>query len=307
MGEAVSKLTTWSHVWRCLRERRDRIIHLHLEIKYTPYLIRLAGCARLVYSIHSDLPMFQRAEWRVRLRVLNRLVSYYIAISERVRSYFLEVSGARPEKVITVRYGFELPSETIVTRREHDIPDGAFVVGFVGRLTCQKNLFVFLDALQRRSDILGIIVGDGDQRDELRSYAEERRIANVRFLGPVPNAYRLMPLFDVFCLPSLWEGFGLVLLEAMLSRVPIIASSRGAIPEILAQGKYGLLFEPNVDDLVRAIDMAMNARELLCEQAEAAQEYAKREFGVERMTLQTISVYGQILGAMHSGPSAISR
>ena len=104
-----------------------------------------------------------------------------------------------------------------------------------------------------------------------------------------------MPLFDVLCLPSLWEGLGLVLLEAMLQDVPIVASRAGAIPEVLDDGKCGVLIDPSmVSSLLDAIDMVRiePARRLAL--VRAAREHVARVYRIERMGEETCSLYGEL-------------
>ena len=79
-------------------------------------------------------------------------------------------------------------------------------VGFVGRLTAQKNIQLLIRAMALRPDITCLIVGEGELRSELEALARTLGCSNVRFLGAQSDAAGLMPLFDVLCLPSLWEG-----------------------------------------------------------------------------------------------------
>ena len=146
-----------------------------------------------------------------------------------------------------------------------------------------------------RPDITCLIVGDGELRSELEHLARRLGCANVRFLGAQSDAAGLMPLFDVLCLPSLWEGLGLVLLEAMLQDVPIVASRAGAIPEVLDDGKCGVLIDPSmVSSLLDAIDMVRiePARRLAL--VRAAREHVARVYRIERMGEETCSLYGEL-------------
>jgi glycosyltransferase involved in cell wall biosynthesis len=103
-------------------------------------------------------------------------------------------------------------------------------------------------------------------------------------------------MFDVFCLPSTWEGLGLVLLEAMFRGVPIIGSRAGAIPEILDNGNYGLLFQSgDAEGLRRAIIKAHEDPEALARLALSARLYAEKNFRVETMIKKTIEVYKAVL------------
>jgi glycosyltransferase involved in cell wall biosynthesis len=294
-GEIVSRLSVWLKLWQCLRDRRSSIIHLHLEFFYTTLIARLAGCRKIVVSIHNDEPIYTKLLYRLRLHLIDHLITYYIAITEHVRSYYIKVSGAHPNRVTRIYYGIEKTPLSPFTRADFDIPENAFVVGFVGRLVPQKNLYVLLNALHNRPQLRGVIVGDGPEKRDLMQYAETHQIRNVDFLGAIPGASRLMPVFDVFCLPSSWEGLGLVLLEAMLERAPIIGSNRGAIPEILRHGQYGLIAEPTVDGIGQAIDMAFGDQVALRRRAGQAYEYVCKEFSVKQMVEGTLNIYHSLM------------
>ncbi len=285
-------LRCWLQLYRLLIQRRHRIIHVHLDLKVAIMIAWLARCSRIILSIHNDEQFYRRLFWRIWLRIINHPVKAYIAISKHVQNYYLMLSGIHPNKISTVYYGIECPFQRRPNRQDFQIDPYAFVVGFVGRLTHQKNLKVFIDALAEMPEVTGVIIGAGELRDELESWVMQRKMRNIIFLGPVPNAVALMPLFDIFCLPSLWEGLGLVLIEAMLQKIPIVGSHAGAIPEILGDGKYGLLFDPYSPlILVEKIKFARANVQIMKQMAEEAFEYASTQFSVEQMVKRTLNVY----------------
>lgn len=278
-----------------LVQRRDRIIHSHLDLGLTGLAVWSARCPRVVMTIHNDDPWMMQIGWRIYLHWMNRLISHYIAISERVRRHYLAACGAAPEKVSKIHYGLELkparPSPQAI-RQMYNIPADRFVVGFVGRLTPQKNVPLLIAALKQLPNVHGIIVGDGELRQELEALVRNKGLQNVQFLGRQPDATKIMISFDVLCLPSQFEGLGLVLVEAMLQRVPIIGSQAGAIPEILREGQYGLLFESgNLIGLIEAIEYARHDRTRMADMTRRAYEYAQHTFSVRTMTKQTMEVY----------------
>jgi glycosyltransferase involved in cell wall biosynthesis len=142
--------------------------------------------------------------------------------------------------------------------------------------------------------VTGVVVGDGPLRPELEGLARARGAANVRFLGARPRAERLMPAFDLLCLPSAWEGLGLVLVEGMLREVPVAGSRRGAIPEVLDGGQAGLLFEPTPEDLGATIDRALADRPALRALAARGRRHAERTFTVDAMVSGTRAVYERL-------------
>lgn len=279
-----------------LRSRRERIIHAHLDFGALVEIIRLAGCSKIVFSIHNDEPYFNRIPWRYEFRLNKHLVSQYIAISDRVRNYFISAAQVNPEKITTIYYGVPpLSGGQNFSRSLYGLSQDDFVVGFIGRLAPQKNVQVLLEALAMLPEVKGVIVGDGDMRGELEDFARRRGLKNVLFTGAINNAAAMMPMFDLFCLPSLWEGLGFVLLEAMLQRVPIIGSRSGAIPEILGHGKYGLLFETlDPESLAAAIAQARNNLPRMRQMADQSFQYAYDRFSLDQMVEKTIDIYRHV-------------
>ena len=142
-----------------------------------------------------------------------------------------------------------------VKREDLNIPDDAFVVGMVGRMSPQKAPDVFVKMAKQVKEKVPnahfIIVGNGKQEAEIRKYVEDNGFSNsLHITGWVDNPMSYVELFDVACLLSRWEGFGLALPEYMMASKPIVASRVDAIPNIIRNGKNGLLVE--VDDATGA-------------------------------------------------------
>jgi glycosyltransferase involved in cell wall biosynthesis len=289
-------------LWWALRTRRARIVHLHLDLLFMAAAALCARCPRIVVTLHNEVLVPQRA-WARRLHalwlgMLARRVGRFIAISRRVAEHFAVLSGGAAE-IDVVEYGLELPvpsaGSRAPSRRDLGWPPERFLVGFVGRLVFEKNVFVLLEAAARCPDLDVVLIGDGPLRGEVEQLVAGRRLDNVRLAGAVENASDLIPLFDVFCLPSRWEGLGLVLVEAMLQRVPVIGSRGGAIPDVLGEGRYGLLFDTfDPADLVRALRRAHDRRDEMRALADRAFDYARARFSVETMAERTVRVYRRI-------------
>ena len=147
-----------------------------------------------------------------------------------------------------------------VKRRELNIPEDAFVVGMVGRMSSQKAPDVFVKMAKKVKEAVPnahfIIVGNGNQEAEIRKYAEDNGFSDsLHITGWVDNPMSYVELFDVACLLSRWEGFGLALPEYMMAGKPIVASSVDAIPNIIRGGENGLLVE--VDDDIGASEAVL--------------------------------------------------
>jgi glycosyltransferase involved in cell wall biosynthesis len=277
---------------KLFRERKSRIIHFHLEFFGIPTALWLAGCKKIVMSIHSDDKWFSSSKVRSWLHIIDRLIGRYIAVSERTKAYYVAVANIDPKKIERIYHGINYLHEqsTESIRKQYDMPADKFIFGIVGRLTYAKNIELLIEAARRLPETHCAIVGDGELRNVLHQQANG--LPNVQFFGYQPNGYEFMSGFDLFCLPSRFEGLGLVLIEAMLQGVPIAGSRAGAIPEILKDGEYGLLFNSgDLNGLVGSIQYAMNNRNIVADNAVRAKKYAQDTFSVKKMIDQTIQVY----------------
>jgi len=280
---------------RLLRKRRERIIHLHLDLLVAPLVAFAAGCRNVVMTLHLDDEAWHAWWWRLWLRLIDRWTVHYIAISGRVRDHYRHIAGVAAARIPVVEYGLPEPVPSARSRAALGLPIDRFVVGFVGRLVEQKNLFVLLDALGGLDGVEVVLVGDGPLRSALETHALRHGCANVHFLGAIEDAAQLMPLFDVLCLPSRFEGLGLVLLEAMLRGVPCVGSRAGAIAEVLGNGRYGFLAEANDAPQLRAAVMAVRSDAARrAEIVRAASEHVRTQHSVARMATQTRGIYRRL-------------
>ena len=194
-----------------------------------------------VRVLDPDLPL----DW-----ILARLATRIIAISAAVRGRFARTRWA-DEKCVVVPNGLDVagfvpgkPAKTV--RAELGIPEGALVVGSVGRLVPFKGYRYLLDACARMRrqapNVVGLVVGDGPERLDLERQARALGIErHVRFTGHREDIADLLQIMDVFVLPSVAEHFGRVLLEAMALAKPVVATAAGGVPEIVVDGRTGVL------------------------------------------------------------------
>jgi len=173
----------------------------------------------------------------------------------------------------------------------------------VARLAKDKSLDVLLEAgslLRARGlDFRLALVGEGEEEAALRAQAQRLGLSeNVDFVGAVAPG-DLAPHYlaaDVVVLPSRREGLGLVLVEALFCRRPVIATRVGGIPDVVADGETGLLVPPeNPHALAEAIARLLNAPALAARLAAAGHEYVRQHFSGQVVARRMADVYGQVL------------
>ena len=183
-----------------------------------------------------------------------------VCISDAEKQSALDKKICREDKLQVIFNGvdieaYEQKEHGKVSKTDLQIPADAFVVGMVGRISLQKAPDVFIRAAklikQEIPNAHFIIVGGGEMENEIKQYARENSLEDcLHITGWVDNPMSSVELFDVACLLSRWEGFGLALPEYMMASKPIVASRVDAIPNIIWDGENGLLVE--VDDYVGA-------------------------------------------------------
>lgn len=179
-----------------------------------------------------------------------------ICISDAEKQSALDKKICKEDKLQVIFNGvdieaYENGAHGAVKRQDLNIPEDAFVVGMVGRISQQKAPDVFIKMAKQVKDEVPnahfIIVGNGNQEDKIRKYAKDNGFSDsLHITGWVDDPMSYVELFDVACLLSRWEGFGLALPEYMMAGKPIVASRVDAIPNIIRDGENGLLVE--VDD-----------------------------------------------------------
>ena len=188
-----------------------------------------------------------------------------ICISDAEKQSALDKKICKEDKLQVIFNGvdieaYESGEHGKAKRSDLNIPEDAFVVGMVGRISPQKapDVFVKMAKLIKKKvpNAHFIIVGNGNQEAEVRKYAEDNGFSDsLHITGWVDDPMNYVELFDVACLLSRWEGFGLALPEYMMARKPIVASSVDAIPNLIKNGENGLLIE--VDDAVGASEAVL--------------------------------------------------
>ena len=310
IGRDIDPRALWK-LRRAIRGIKPDLLHTHLvHADLYGYLAgRAAGASLVISSRHNDDPFRYRDRWRRIHRWLWRRVDAGIAISHAIKNFAVEIEDAPAEKITVVHYGDDSlwQSDSDIRearerlRTELGLPPDARILGMVCRLVEQKGIPYALDATRRVQDSCKnthlVIAGDGEKAVELRRLAKALGIAErAHWLGWREDAADLMAGFDILLMPSLWEGFGLVLLEAMSRRVPVIASRVSAIPEIVVHGETGILIEPrDVEGMAAAITRLLSDRTLRMHMGLLAAARVEEHFSRQRMVDNTLKVYRELL------------
>jgi len=304
---------------RRLRALAPALVHTHLihaDLHGQAAALRVPG-ARRVSSRHNTDPFRRRAVIRwLDGRVLRR-VDRVIAISCAVARFTVEVEGAEPATLRTVPYGLDPPTPSPeagrAALRTLGLERHGPVIAMVGRAVPQKGIDVLLEAFPRVLVAYPaarlVIVGDGPQRPALERRARRLGLGEaVLFTGWVDRAANLLSACEVVVIPSRWEGFGMVALEAMAAGRPIVASRVDALEEVVVDGETGVLVpagEPHA--LADAVGALLSDPERAAALGRAGRRRLETEFSVERMVRRTVAVYDELLTPSGDDQSCLRR
>ena len=256
-SSAGAKDVRWiARLGRLLAERRFDVVHSHAPVP---------GIAGRVLTMRPNGPVMIHTEhnvwdrYRRPTRVLNSLTyrrnSGAIAVSGVVADSIRPFPPAPNTIVRTVHHGTVLDSIQVYGQAERDerrrrlsLPTDRFLIGNVGNFTPKKDHHTLLRALSGTGPIADahlVLIGLGPLEEELRAEVDRLGLGErVTFLGSRGDVFELLPLMDLFCLSSEFEGFPIALVEAMATGLPCVATTVGGIPEIIVDGDNGLLVPP---------------------------------------------------------------
>ena len=291
-----------------LADIRPEVIHNHMyraELVGTRAAIALGEAGRLrpyvVGTVHSS--RIRSPEDRAVLRDLTPRMDHLIAVSRAMEH---KIAEERPSDVPVsliyngvdlVRYDHTDPCCTL--REEYHMPAEAQIAGVVARLEHEKGHPTLLDAwprvLRRVPNAWLLVVGEGSRREELEAQAAALGIAErVVFTGRRDDVPAVTAALDVAVLPSYREAQGLTILEAMALSRPVIASAVGGIPEMIEDGRTGLLVPPHdADALAAAIIRVLTDHPFADMLARGGHDMVHERFCVELMVYAVEEIYDE--------------
>jgi len=177
------------------------------------------------------------------------------------------------------------------------LPENMFLVGTIAEFHQNKGLQYAIQALAtiipKNPEIYYIILGNGEEENSLRALIAEHKLENhVSLLIMQKDAAQFLPAFDCFLLSSIKEGLPYVILEAGLAKLPVIATSVGGIPEVIEDGKSGILVHPrNPKELAHALMHLFGSPEKRGEFAVVLHEKVSRDFSLDSLRAKTYPLY----------------
>ena len=267
---------------------------LHIPLVYTVH----------GWSFHDDQSYIVHKLRSWSEKIICSSASQVICVSESNKETGCKVFGLKHAVVIENGVNldkFNPDGQFKNLRPEFGFSESDFIVGFIARCTKQKNPLVYLAALERahsaNPSVKGLFVGEGEMDEEVDAYIMQHQMNSYLYRSPfrtdVPD---LLHCIDVYCLPSLWEGLSIALLEAMAMQKAIIATPTDGTKEVLRHEENGLLIPLNdKTTLADSICRLYHNSSLKKKCSESARYFVSERFNARRVADSVMSIYYRLL------------
>jgi len=293
---------------RLIKQLRPDVLHAH-----DPHAVAMAALALSMSTQLAKPPLVasRRVDFHLKDNAFSRWkyrqVDLFICVSEAIRRMLIG-DGVPASRVVTVNEGIDIGHVEAAPKADlHSelwLPHNSPIVGNVAALVPHKGQRHLIEAaalvVKKVPDARFVIAGEGELRPSLERQIKEHHLEKHVFLaGFRPDILSVHKAFDIFVMSSVTEGLGTSLLDAMACGKPVVATTAGGMPEVVTDGRTGLLVPPRdhaamADAIVRLLqDPVVRA-----EMAAAGEARVRAKFSVERMVDDTLNVYRR--AAMHA-------
>lgn len=283
---------------RCIKENNINIINAHQPI---PIILgKLVSIRTRKVFVTTSHNVYDK-------KMINRTYTIgdkVVAVSDKVRNNTIEVFKISPNKVITISNGIN-PAHMLYSKDKcaSDFNKGQdeFLFGTIAGLRKQKSLDILLKSFASVCEDMKnaklVICGDGSERDNLMKLTNELGLVDkVKFLGFRNDIGYVLKNIDVFCLSSQYEGLPISMLEAMALKIPVIVTDVGGIPEVIEDGKNGIMVKKNdINSLANAIKMMYELDDIKTKIAEEGYRTIEMKFSYKIMAAKYAFLYNDLV------------
>jgi len=305
--KAGNDLGSIYRIYRFFQESKADIVQTHNWGTVFEGLIaaKLARVPCLVHAEHGTIESKKRNRWIQ--RALWQWTNQVVCVSETHRRQLVDVIGYPREKIKPIFNGVDttrfspMPAEKTAIRKKMGLGAETICIGTLGSFRTVKNQALLLSAadqvLKITPNVHLVFVGEGPLKVGLMAEADKLRIrGQVHFLGARTDIPELLNAFDIFVLPSLMEGMPISVLEAMSCGIPVVASAVGGLPEVIEDGKSGLLFPSKDPTALAAVLSGLIAdKEKRLALGQEGRRRVLSSFSVEKMVGKYHALYRSLL------------
>ena len=299
-------------IFHFLKDKKYDIVHAHSSKAglICRVAAKLAGVKRIIYTPHGHVfyGYFGKVLTRFIIFVeslVSRITDKIVGLTPAECDEWVRFGVGRKEKYVAIPSGIDfnlMKKEALEerdVRKELSVPEDKTLIGSVGRFVGVKGYEYFIEAaieqLKKRGDVFFLLAGDGPLRNKYKKMISLAGVEDrFRIFGWQESTASVIRALDIFVLPSLNEGMGRVLVEAMFFEKPVIATRVGGVPSVVS-GDAGILVDPaSAGAIGKAIDALLDDPGRRKELARKGREKALSEYSVEKMVEKLDTLYKEL-------------
>lgn len=303
-GGELNPFTILKLVRLFIKKNVDIILtNMEKETRLCGIASKISSKGKLINRRGIDLPIKNNFRNKITYKKLTeKIITNSLATKN---SLLKNIDWLNENKIDVVYNGINIheysESNTKNLKEELKINQESKVIGFVGRLSPQKGIEYLVEAYAKIAEVYKdtylLIVGEGELKEycvtEFRKLNLTDKVIFTGFRKDIPNVMRTI---DILVLPSLWEGFGIVLVEAMAAQKPCVASRISSIPEIVINGKTGILVDAkNSDALASALSTLLSDEEKRKVMGKNGQKLVDEKFSMSKMIQSYEKIFSELL------------
>jgi len=294
-------------VAKILKELKIDVIHTHNTQPFFDGTLgaMLSGVKAVIHTDHvrsfPDKLRYMFAEW-----VMSLYAYKVVGVSDDTCNNLIKYEHISRKKIVTIVNGidesiYNIDIDREKKKQELGVNKQGWVIGLGARLSKQKGIIYLLRAmpsiLKELPDLTLVIAGQGECRNELEDEAKKLGVdGSIVFAGPRLDMPEVLKVFDLFVLPSLYEGLPMVLLEAMAARCPVVATDVGGNYMAITHGVNGSLVEAaNPEVFAKEVIKVLNDKVLYDNYIEKSVSRIQSEFSAKMMTQKYEKLYQEAL------------
>lgn len=296
-------------IYLALKPLKQYIKENHIDIVHSQ--TRITQVMGSLLNKSTGRPFVSTCHGYFKKRLSRKLVPCWgdavIAISGAVERHLADDFGVNPRKIHLIESGIDLDDfapvdDEVRTRQRSRFNLGEEpIIGMIARLSDVKGPDILIEAmhsvLKHIPNAKLLLVGEGKMESELRTMVNRLELEeHVRFFSIVSQTQEMLPLFDIFAMPSRQEGLGLSIMEAQAVGLPVIATRVGGIPSLIEDGKTGVLVEPeNSGALAEAIVKLFEDKGRMRTIGTAGRIFIQQNYSSDSMVDKTTKLYVSLL------------
>ncbi len=311
--DLYSLISIFFKIAKFIKDEKPDIVHAHLalpEVFITLIAIFYKKRFKFVISKHLDSLIFEGSYGQNKLlsglffeKIIFKTADHIIFISKNVKKYFLSKIKNQRNNSTVIYYGIDknyFSYQRQIKKKYKYLRENnkQVIILNIARHIKQKKLDILIDAfeefLKKNKNSKLVLVGSGPETSKLKRHAKDLNIFNkIYWIKYTENIHELFKLSNLFCLTSKYEGLGLVLLESLLLKIPVVTINRSAMSEIINHKSNGILLKNSFTpkDLSNAFHNTIFNKKLKSKIVKNGSLTIKRKFSLRKMYLSTMKIY----------------